>query len=96
MIARIDAVIDWGKSTMFALLRHIGHTSRYEIPPRPAALRAHLDTDARVLVETDGTALPGLLTAAWRWIQALRNQTSSIWTERALIPLSRSRTSRSG
>jgi hypothetical protein len=44
MIARIDAVIDWGKSTMFALLRHIGHTSRYEIPPRPAALRAHRDT----------------------------------------------------
>ncbi len=31
---------------MFALLRHVGHTSRYDLPPRPTALRQHLDAHA--------------------------------------------------
>jgi hypothetical protein len=75
---------------MFALLRHVGHTSRYEIPPRPAALREHLDTDATALPDTDGRAVPGPLAAAWRWVQAFRNQTTSIRTERAAMACSRS------
>jgi hypothetical protein len=75
---------------MFALLRHVGHTSRYEIPPRPAALREHPDRDARALQGPERTALPGLLAAAWRWVQAFRNQTTSIRTERAAMACSRS------
>jgi hypothetical protein len=83
MIVRIDAVIDWRKSTMFALLRHIGHTSRYEIPPRPAALRARL--------HTDGIALQELLTAVWRCVHITWNQKSSVWTP---CPSLRPRTAR--
>jgi hypothetical protein len=36
---------------MFALLRHIGRTSRHEIPPPPAALRAPRKADASVVQE---------------------------------------------
>jgi len=34
---------------MFALLRHVGHTSRYELPPRPSALHARRNAPATTL-----------------------------------------------
>jgi hypothetical protein len=58
MIVRIE-VEDCSEISMFPLLRHIGHTSRYEIPPRPIALREPLDAGA----------LQGLLAAAWRHVR---------------------------
>jgi hypothetical protein len=71
---------------MFGLLRHIGHTSRYEIPPRPAALRAHLHTDV--------TPLQELRAALWRCRRTIWDQKSSIWTQRVSMASSRSGTGR--
>jgi hypothetical protein len=45
---------------MFALLRRIGHTARYELPPRPAALCQPCDLDA--------AALQWRRAAAWRHV----------------------------
>jgi hypothetical protein len=55
---------------MFALLRHIGQTSRYEIPPRPAALCACLDPNA--------IALRGHLADAWRHVSSFGNFLRSV------------------
>jgi hypothetical protein len=60
---------------MFPLLRHIGQTSRYEIPPRPISLREPLGADA--------TEPQGLLATAWRCVDAF-------WHHRFLV-MSRSR-----
>jgi hypothetical protein len=46
--------------TMFALLRQIGHSARYELPPRPAALCQPCDLDA--------AALQWRRAAAWRHV----------------------------
>ena len=51
---------------MFPLLRHIGQSSRYEIPPRPIILREHIGAVV--------TGLQRLLAAAWRCVDAVWSQ----------------------
>jgi hypothetical protein len=51
---------------MFPLLRHIGRSSRSEIPPRPVVLREHIDAVA--------TGLQELVAAAWRCVDTVWNQ----------------------
>jgi hypothetical protein len=48
---------------MFPLLRHIGQSSRYQIPPRPIVLREHIDAVA--------TGLQKLVAAAWRCVDTV-------------------------
>jgi hypothetical protein len=51
---------------MFPLLRHIGQSSRYQIPPRPIVLREHIDAVA--------TGLQKLVAAAWRCVDTVWSQ----------------------
>lgn len=65
------AIEDRSERSMLPLLRHVGHTARYEIPPRPVPLRECLDAHA--------PTLQGLLAAAWRSVRRLGCQPSLRW-----------------